>query len=240
MSETHSKIFLFSLFKQRFLVFKNLFIFATMKVSNQIINELLLSKEEIKIDTQNLFRWSSGILSPIYCDNRKMLSFPKERKIIIKAFCEKIQYLNIDYNCIAGVATGGIAWGMMIAEHFDIPFVYVRSEPKKHGLENQIEGCLPENSKVIVIEDLVSTGGSSLNACLALKKKGVKIEYLISIFEYVFPQAKLHFLNYQIPFDSLTDFHSLIQTANFSIEQKEWLYQWIQNPQKFSNFMPKI
>ncbi|GIV43171.1 MAG: orotate phosphoribosyltransferase [Bacteroidia bacterium] len=200
--------------------------------TSQKISELLLEKEAVKINAKQLFKWSSGILSPIYCDNRKMLSYPKERKFIVNAFCDKIKSLQLDCNCIAGVATGGIAWGVLVAETLDLPFVYVRSEPKKHGLGNQIEGFLPENAKVVVIEDLISTGGSSLNACLALQEKGASIQYLISIFQYGFSQASLHFQNYQIPFASLTDFQSLIQYGNFSEEEKNWILQWIENPQK--------
>ncbi len=196
------------------------------------IIELLLEKEAVKINTKQLFRWSSGILSPIYCDNRKMLSYPKERKLIVEAFCENLKSLNLEFNCIAGVATGGIAWGILVAEIFNLPFVYVRSEAKKHGLGNQIEGSLPDNSKVVVIEDLISTGGSSLNACLALQEKGCQIQYLMSIFQYGFPQAQLHFQNHQIPFSSLTDFQTLIQYGGFSEEEKNWLLNWIQNPQK--------
>lgn len=199
---------------------------------SQRISELLLEKEAVKINTKQLFKWSSGILSPIYCDNRKMLSYPEERRSIVNAFREKIEALCLDFNCVAGVATGGIAWGVLVAEVFDLPFIYVRSEPKKHGLGNQIEGFLPQNAKVVVIEDLISTGGSSLNACLALQEKGASVQYLMSIFQYGFPQAQLYFQNHQIPFSSLTDFQSLIQHGNFSDEDKSWILNWIQNPQK--------
>ncbi len=203
-----------------------------MEITRFNISQILLEKEAVKIDTQNLIRWSSGILSPIYCDNRKILSFPKERKIIVQSFVEKIKALKLEFNCIAGVATGGIAWGAFVADFFDLPFVYVRSEPKKHGLGNQIEGFLPVNSKVIVIEDLISTGKSSLNACLALQARGAQIQYLISIFQYGFAQAKIHFQDHQIPFCSLTDFETLIQNMNFSESQRKWLLDWIQNPSK--------
>lgn len=196
------------------------------------ISELLLEKEAVKINTKQLFRWSSGILSPIYCDNRKLLSYPKERRLIVELFCKNLRFLDLDFNCIAGVATGGIAWGILVAEAYDLPFVYIRSEPKKHGLGNQIEGYLPDNAKVVVIEDLISTGGSSLNACLALQEQGAKIQYLMSIFQYGFPQARLHFQNHQIPFSSLTDFQTLIQIGNFSEEDKNWILNWIQNPEK--------
>ena len=203
-----------------------------MKNLKQEISQLLLSKEAVKINLNELFRWSSGILSPIYCDNRKMLSFPKERSIIVEAFCKKISELNQKVNCIAGVATGGIAWGILVAEKLNLPFVYVRPEPKKHGLGNQIEGFLPQKSSVIVIEDLISTGASSLNACLALKNQNAHVQYLISIFEYGFSEAKMNFQKHQIPYSSLTDFHTFIQISDFSDEQKEWLINWIKNPSK--------
>jgi orotate phosphoribosyltransferase len=201
-----------------------------MKISSNEISHLLLKKEAVQINLEKLFKWSSGIMSPIYCDNRKLLSFPEERKIIVQAFIEKILGLNIKFNCIAGVATGGIAWGALVADKLDLPFVYVRSEPKKHGLSNQIEGNLPENPQVIVIEDLVSTGKSSLNACIALIEKNASIQFLISIFQYGFHEAYQNFEKHNIRFTSLTDFTSLIEIGNFDIEQKNWLLQWITNP----------
>lgn len=203
-----------------------------MKYSKDKISQLLLAKEAIKINTKELFRWSSGILSPIYCDNRKMLSYPSERDMIVESFVETIKSLNVEFNCIAGVATGGIAWSALVAHAFHLPLVYVRSEPKKHGLGNQIEGYLPNAAKAIVIEDLISTGGSSLNACLALQTQGASVTYLVSIFQYGFPQTSVHFQNHQIPFTSLTDFQTLISNEQFTFEEREWILNWIQNPQK--------
>ena len=150
-----------------------------LTTSSKIANYLLQIKA-IKLETEKPFQWSSGIYSPIYCDNRIVLSFPKIRKLVCDCFVEIIKKKYTDTELVAGVATGGIGIGMLIAEKLDLPFVYVRPQAKKHGRKNQIEGLIKKNIKAIVIEDLISTGKSSLNAVDALKKEKVNVIGLIS------------------------------------------------------------
>ncbi|MEO6190360.1 MAG: orotate phosphoribosyltransferase, partial [Saprospiraceae bacterium] len=152
-----------------------------MNLANHIADRLL-QINAIKLDATNPFTWSSGLRSPIYCDNRLILSYPEVRKIIIKALTQEASlYTNL--TGIAGVATAGIAWGAYVAESLDLPYCYVRSKPKDHGLKNLIEGRLSECSTVLVIEDLISTGGSSLDAVEALEQESHKVLGVLSIFE---------------------------------------------------------
>lgn len=200
----------------------------------QKIAHLLLEKQAVVINTEKFFEWSSGLLSPIYCDNRRLLSYPDARQIITEAFVEEIKRLGYDANCIAGVATGAIAWAALIADKLNLPMVYVRTAPKKHGLANQVEGVLPHNPKVLVIEDLISTGNSSLKACDALIQLNANLLAVISIFQYGFPSALQLFEQYQLPFHSLTHFDELFHAMNLPHEQQKLIQQWIQNPQIFT------
>lgn len=207
-----------------------------LTTSSKIANYLLQIKA-IKLETEKPFQWSSGIYSPIYCDNRIVLSFPKIRKLICDCFVEIIKKKYSDTELVAGVATGGIGMGMLIAEKLDLPFVYVRPQAKKHGRKNQIEGLIEKNIKAIVIEDLISTGKSSLNAVDALKKQKVNVIGLISLFSYELEDAKKNISKSGLNYCSLSNFSDLIKIAlstNYiNTKQKEEIFKWRHNPQKW-------
>ncbi len=207
-----------------------------LTTSSKIANYLLQIKA-IKLETEKPFQWSSGIYSPIYCDNRIVLSFPKIRKLVCNCFVEIIKEKYNDTELVAGVATGGIGMGMLIAEKLDLPFVYVRPQAKKHGRKNQIEGLIKKNIKAIVIEDLISTGKSSLNAVDALKKEKVNVIGLISLFSYELEDAKKNISKSGLNYCSLSNFSDLIKIAlstNYiDTKQKEEIFKWRLNPQKW-------
>ena len=177
------------------------------------VAEFLLQIKAIKLQPANPFTWASGWKSPIYCDNRKTLSYPTIRTFIRQAYAELIleQYGKPDL--IAGVATGGIAQGALVAQELGVPFVYVRTSPKEHGLGNQIEGDYEVGQKVVVIEDLISTGGSSLQAVEALRKVGCEVKGLVAIFSYGFEIAAENFKNAKCPYETLTNYDFLIEEA---------------------------
>ena len=180
------------------------------KVAEQTII-YLTQINAIKLNTKNPFTWTSGIKSPIYCDNRLILSYPDVRKFIADEMTEIVKNLYGEKISIAGVATGAIAIGAMIAERLNLPYAYVRPEPKGHGLKNQIEGSIHEGSNVVVIEDLISTGKSSLNAINALKSEGYNVMGMLSIFSYNFQFANEKFEHENILINSLSDYNSLIE-----------------------------
>ena len=197
----------------------------------------LLQVNAIKLNIQNPFKWSSGWNSPIYCDNRICLSFPKIRDFLANSIADEIKK-NVSNNfIIAGVATGAIGIGMLVANKLNAPFIYVRPEKKKHGRKNQIEGTLNKNEKVIVIEDLISTGKSSLNAVDAIQNNGAKVIFMIALFTYGFEIAKKNFTNKNIELKTLCDYRNLIETAkdNNLINEDEIksLLRWRKNPEKW-------
>lgn len=165
------------------------------------------------MDVQQPFTWASGWKSPIYCDNRKTLSFPKIRKYIATSFTQIIKEKFKDVNVIAGVATGGIAHGVLVADMLDLPFIYVRSTSKGHGLGNQIEGKFSKEQKIVVVEDLVSTGKSSLSAVRALKESELHILGMVSIFDYGFDVAVENFKKENCDLYSLCTYPILIEEA---------------------------
>jgi len=173
----------------------------------------LLQIKAIKLSPTTPFTWASGMKSPIYCDNRKILSFPEIRNDIRDAFCQVIrdQYANVDV--IAGVATGAIAHGVLVAEALNKPFVYVRSDAKKHGLENLVEGYLEPGQRVVVIEDLISTGGSSLKAVDALREAGADVLGLLAIFTYGFAKAQDAFTVAHCKWETLSNYPTLLEVA---------------------------
>src|SRR5699024_2589787 len=175
--------------------------------------DLLLQIKAIKLNPQEPFTWSSGWKSPIYCDNRMVLSFPKVRNFIKENLAEQLKKRFGNPEVIAGVATGGIGIGALVAEYLDLPFVYVRPEAKKHGRKNQIEGFLKAGQKVVVIEDLISTGKSSLNAIKALKNADAEILGMIAIFSYGFDLATENFKNENIDFGVLSNYQTLIDLS---------------------------
>lgn len=177
------------------------------------IAELLLQINAIKINIANYFTWASGLKSPIYCDNRKTLSFPNVRNFIKLQFVDEIKNNFSNVDLIAGVATGAIAQGALVADYLGLPFVYVRSSPKKHGLENLIEGVITKGQSVVVIEDLVSTGASSLKAVDALQKAGCNVVGMLAIFTYGFKIAEKNFKDANCKLITLSDYDTLINYA---------------------------
>ncbi|SNQ44039.1 orotate phosphoribosyltransferase [Cellulophaga lytica] len=196
--------------------------------------ELLLQINAIKLKPENPFTWASGWQSPIYCDNRIILSYPIIRNYIREEMAKQVEELYGKPDVIAGVATGAIGIGMLVAEYLGLPFVYVRPEPKSHGRQNQIEGQLSANQNVVVIEDLISTGKSSLNAVKALKEAGANVKGMVAIFTYGFNVADENFKTEDIELHTLSDYPNLIQQASdtnyIKEEQLNTLLQWKSNP----------
>ena len=203
------------------------------KVAEQTII-YLTQINAIKLNTKNPFTWTSGIKSPIYCDNRLILSYPNVRKFIADEMTDIVKNLYGEKISIAGVATGAIAIGAMIAERLNLPYAYVRPEPKGHGLKNQIEGNIQEGSSIVVIEDLISTGKSSLNAINALKSEGYNVMGMLSIFSYNFQFANEKFEHENILINSLSDYNSLIEKIESEGSLKEIeinrLKKWRKDP----------
>ena len=196
--------------------------------------ELLLQVNAIKLNIEKPFTWSSGIKSPIYCDNRLILSYPKIRKFISSEISRFIKSIVQRDFYVAGVATGSIAIGMLIAEKLKKPFIYVRPEPKPHGAGKQIEGKILEKIPVVVIEDLISTGKSSLNAIKALQKNGIEVLGVFAIFSYGLEIAKINFEKADQNFYSLSDFSRLVECSKnkigFSEEDLNKVNSWKKNP----------
>ena len=198
------------------------------------IAEKLLQINAIKLSIQEPFTWASGWKSPIYCDNRKILSFPFIRDFIKSEMCNVIFQSFEKAEILAGVATAGIPWGAMASDQLKLPYIYVRPKPKAHGLGNQIEGYYERNKKVVVVEDLISTGKSSLQVVDVLRKNGLEIVGMVSIFNYGFDEAQSNFDRYGVKLISLTDYQSLIEmTVEKHIikeEELETLLNWRKNP----------
>jgi orotate phosphoribosyltransferase len=211
-----------------------------MKLNNDRASKLaefLLQIKAIKLQPTNPFTWASGWKSPIYCDNRKTLSYPKVRTYIRQSFSELILEKFGKPNLIAGVATGGIAHGVLVAQELGVPFIYVRSTPKAHGLGNQIEGYFEEGQSVVVIEDLISTGGSSLEAVKALKEAKLDVKGLAAIFTYGFEESIKNFKKEKCVFETLTNYDYLMDVAvkkNYIDESSlESLVEWKKNPSEW-------
>ncbi len=194
----------------------------------------LLHVEAVKLSPNQPFTWASGWKSPIYCDNRKVLSFPYDRDFIKSELCSVIFEQFPEADALAGVATAGIAWGAMVADQLKLPFLYVRPKPKDHGMGNQIEGVVTKGQKVLVIEDLISTGKSSLQVCEVLRKQGLDVVGMVSIFNYGFSEASSAFEEAGVKLISLTNYPTLISLAVdqkiVSQEDQELLMQWRENP----------
>ncbi len=208
-----------------------------MEIGKKIAHFLLQSKS-IKLEPANPFIWASGWHSPIYCDNRKTLSFPEIRKYICDSFTDEIVKNFPQPDVIAGVATGAIAHGVLVAEKMSLPFIYVRSSSKAHGMENLIEGVVEPGQKVIVIEDLISTGGSSLKAVSALRDAGCEVLGMAAIFSYGFPQAIKSFKDMDCKLITLSNYSILLMLALESgyISQKEanLLAEWRTDPENWN------
>jgi orotate phosphoribosyltransferase len=201
------------------------------------IAEYLLQIKAIKLQPSNPFTWASGWKSPIYCDNRKTLSYPEVRSYIRDSFAAKVKELYPQAELIAGVATGAIAHGALAAEKLGLPFIYVRSEAKSHGLGNQIEGYYEKGQKVVVIEDLISTGGSSLNAVRSLKEAGCEVLGMVAIFTYGFQKAGDSFSAEKCRLDTLSNYNALIECAveigYIGQAEVETLKNWRVDPSKW-------
>lgn len=196
--------------------------------------ELLLQINAIKLNPKNPFTWASGWKSPIYCDNRMTLSFVPIRNYIREEFARNIEKQFGKPDVIAGVATGAIGIGALVAEYMGLPFVYVRPEPKKHGRQNQIEGFLQKGQNVVVIEDLISTGNSSLQAVEALRSAGANIKGMAAIFTYGFPLAKANFEQANVRWYTLSNYENLLHLATekkyITEKEQETLASWNANP----------
>ncbi|MBK0368904.1 orotate phosphoribosyltransferase [Flavobacterium agrisoli] len=196
--------------------------------------ELLLQINAIKLNPKNPFTWASGWKSPIYCDNRLILSFPEIRKFISNAFADCIERQFGKPDVIAGVATGAIGVGILVAEALDLPFVYVRPEAKKHGRQNQVEGHFEAGQKVVVVEDLISTGKSSLLAVEALRNAGADILGMAAIFTYGFDVAEENFKAANVDLFTLSNYPNLLNLAvvkeYISKDDLETLKEWSVNP----------
>ncbi len=199
--------------------------------------ELLLQINAIKLNPENPFIWASGWKSPIYCDNRIILSFPTIRNYVREEMAKQVELLYGKPDVIAGVATGAIGIGVLVAEALGLPFIYVRPEPKSHGRKNQIEGHIEAGKSVVVIEDLISTGKSSLNAVNALEEAGADVKGMIAIFTYGFDIATKNFEEKNLTLHTLSDYDHLINQAsatNYVKEkQLETLLQWRLAPQQW-------
>ena len=212
------------------------FIMKIIKISPKAaeIASALLQAEAVKLSPAKPFIWSSGWQSPIYCDNRITLSFPKLRSTIKQHLAGVVKDYFSGANAIAGVATAGIPQGALVADLLELPFLYVRSKPKEHGMANMIEGRLQSNSRVVLVEDLISTGGSSLKAAEAIREAGGIVEGIIAIFTYGFPQAEENFKEAGIKGHSLSDYDHLLKEAiNKNIikeDQLNLLQAWRNDP----------
>ena len=198
------------------------------------VAQQLLRVKAVKLNAENPFTWASGWKSPIYCDNRKLLTYPAERKMITEALVSVISDSFKDVDLIAGVATGAIAWGIMVAEALGKPFVYVRPKPKDHGTQSQVEGQIEPNQRIVVVEDLVSTGASSLSSCDALRKAGGIVLGMVAIFSYNFPLSRREFEYKDVELHTLCQYDSLLEEAvseNYiDAEHVEVLKEWRINP----------
>ena len=201
----------------------------------------LLEVKAVQLNPEHPFTWASGWKSPIYCDNRKVLSFPYVRDYVKSELCNMVFETYPEAEVIAGVATAGIAWGAMVADQLKLPFMYVRPKPKEHGLGNQIEGQFEKDQKVVVLEDLISTGKSSLQVVNVLQAAGLCILGMVSIFTYGFPEAALAFERAGVPFSSLTNYTALVQAANESdlipAALEEVLLKWRDDPANWKGIL---
>ncbi|ASK63557.1 orotate phosphoribosyltransferase [Virgibacillus phasianinus] len=180
-----------------------------MGLNHELANDLLEIKA-IQIKTEDYFTWTSGIKSPIYCDNRLTMSYPVVRRKIVQAFVRLVEQMEIKPDVIAGCATAGIPHAAWLADELNLPMVYVRSKPKGHGKGNQIEGHLQEGQKVVVIEDLISTGGSSIEAAQALQKVGAEVLSVLAIFTYGLEKSVEKFSSANLSFDTITNYEELL------------------------------
>lgn len=206
-----------------------------MNIAAEVAQRLLQIKA-IKLNLQNPFTWASGIKSPIYCDNRVALSYPKVREFLKRSLAEKAREFS-DFDAVSGVATAGIAHGTLVADALGLPFSYVRSKAKAHGRQNLIEGELKGTEKVLVVEDLISTGGSCLKAVEAIRERGCEVVGVLAIFQYGFAKAEKAFAEANCPYKTLSNYNILIEEAvkaNYvKASDLALLKEWSKDPNKW-------
>ncbi len=212
-----------------------------MKSNEKAVAEKLLQSQAVKLSPDQPFTWASGWKSPIYCDNRRVLSFPFVRDFIKSEMCNLIFERFPDAGMLAGVATAGIAWGAMAADQLKLPYIYVRPKPKEHGMGNQIEGAYASGARVVVIEDLISTGKSSLQVVEVLRKAGLEVMGMVSIFNYGFRVADEAFAAAEVPFHSLTNYEQLVALAlekgQISAAVEPVLLKWREDPANWTGVL---
>lgn len=205
-----------------------------MNTTSKIFASRLLEVKAIKLQPKDPFTWASGWKSPFYCDNRKTLSFPRLRSFVKLELCHLIQEAFPEAEAVAGVATGAIAQGALVADELGLPFCYVRSKAKDHGMQNLIEGEVARGVKVVVVEDLISTGGSSLKAVEALREAGVEVIGMVASYTYGFPVAEEAFRQAGVRLLTLTDYEAVVEqavaTGYIKEEDKAVLSEWRQSP----------
>ncbi|MFH1642865.1 MAG: orotate phosphoribosyltransferase [Nanoarchaeota archaeon] len=196
------------------------------------VSKILLKVKAVSLRVEPPFRWVSGILSPIYTDNRLLMSYTKERKIIVDLFLDVIKTNKLDPDVIAGIATSGIPWAAWIADKLNLPMVYIRKAKKEHGKENLIEGKLEKGQKVVIIEDLISTGGSSLSGVKAVEQAGCEVAANLAIFSYELSEAKNNFRNVKlITLSNITTLVNAAEKENYiSKTEKDEIMEWMKNP----------
>lgn len=208
-----------------------------MESIEKIIAKQLLDIKAVRLNPETPFTWASGWKSPIYCDNRKILSYPKARNFVAKNLARIIKQNYGEVEVIAGVATGAIAFGIMVAEILEKPFIYVRPKPKDHGTGAQIEGDLPSGAKVVVVEDLISTGGSSLSAVDCLQKEGANVLGMVAIFSYNFDKARRAFEYANCELRTLSNYDALLEQAvsceYIKESELDTLREWRYNPERW-------
>lgn len=208
-----------------------------MRNTEKKVASQLLQIKAIKLNPSNPYTWASGWKSPIYCDNRKILSYPEIRDFIVESFTKLVKEKYPNVEVIAGVATGAIAFGVLVADRLKLPFVYVRSAPKEHGMGNQVEGEIIPGQKTLVIEDLISTGKSSLNAVDALRKSNADVQGMLAVFTYGFSAAEDNFKHAGCRLDTLSNYDILIEAALEAgyVRQMEieTLNEWRKNPSEW-------
>lgn len=197
------------------------------------IAQILLDLNAVQIKTNPPFTWTSGIKSPIYCDNRLIISDVEGRRKVVAGFIKLIE--NLDFDVLGGAATGGIPWASFLAEELNLPMIYIRGEAKKHGKQNQVEGNLKKGQKVLIVEDLFSTGKSSINVAEAVRKEGGEVKDVIAIFTYGFLKSVEAFAQADLRFHTLTDFPTLIGVTNLSDKEKENVLEFANDPVNWKN-----
>ncbi len=207
-----------------------------MNASYEIAKKLLEIQAVVIVNEDNLFTWASGMKSPIYCDNRLIMAYPEFRKFVANEFAKLIKEMDVDV--IVGTATAGISHAAWVSDILELPMAYVRSSSKAHGKQNQIEGIVKAGQKVVIIEDLFSTGGSALNAVEAIREVGAEVLKVFSIFSYNFKVLEEKFNVAKVEFEPLTDYNTLLPIAKeigyISLKDYEVLSKWSQNPKMFT------